>query len=597
VQDYQKVNEWTIRNRYPLLLIPELINRVKGASLFSKFDVRWGYNNVRIKPGDEWKAAFITNKGLFEPRVMFFGLMNSPATFQTMMNAIFATELLEGWLTIYMDDILVHTNDDIPAHRKRVHQVLDKLRKHDLYLKPEKCLFEKKSMEFLGVILEKGTVHMDPSKLKGIADWPSPRTVKDVRAFLGFTGFYRYFVPHYSQIARPLIDLTRKATPFHWNVPQVKVFETMKTLMCSRPILCQPDYTKQFYLATDASAYGVGAILLQEGEINPHTNKPTQHPIAYYSATFTPTERNYDIYERELLAVLKALQQWRPHVAATEIPVIVLMDHANLTFWKNPKTVNRRVARWFNILQDYNLQIKHVPGKLHAAANMLSRPPMSDKGENDNWDLTLLSPHLFIRTINEQLDSWTELLDMIKASQEKWKEVMNKWQEDLSLELKEDGIYYMDNRLAIPPEDSLKRLLLRRYHDAPTAGHPGRDRTINRLEKTFWWSGMKDWIENYVKGCTTCQQNKVKTHPNKPLPYRIPTGPHVLPFQTIVMDLITNLPPSEGYDAILTIVDHGCTRAAVFLPCKTSITGEHVANLYYDHVYKWFGLPSKMISD
>jgi hypothetical protein len=239
---------------------------------------------------------------------MFFGLTNSPATFQTMMNTIFATELLEGWLTIYMDDILIHTKDDLVEHRQRVHQVLDRLRKHDLFLKPEKCLFERHSMEFLGVVLGHGTIQMDPTKLKGVADWPTPRTVKDVRAFLGFTGFYRYFVPHYSQIARPLIDLTRKMTAFHWDHEQVKAFETLKTLMCSRPILRQPDYTKQFFLATDASAYGVGAVLLQEGEINPRTKKPTQHPIAYYSATFTPTERNYDIYERELLAVIKSLQ-------------------------------------------------------------------------------------------------------------------------------------------------------------------------------------------------------------------------------------------------------------------------------------------------
>ena len=154
--------------------------------------------------------------------------------------------------------------------------------------------------------------------------------------------------------------------------------------MCSHPILRQPDYSKQFLLATDASAYSVGAVLLQEGEIHPKTKKPTQHPIAYYSATFTPTEHNYDIYERELLAVLKALQHWRPHLAATEIPVIVLMDHANLMFWKNPKTVNQRVACWFALLQDYNLRIKHVPGKLHAAADMLSRPPTDNKGEKDN---------------------------------------------------------------------------------------------------------------------------------------------------------------------------------------------------------------------
>ena len=190
VQDYQQVNKWTIRNRYLLPLILELINCVKGSALFLKFDVWWGYNNVRIKGGNEWKAAFITNQGLFEPKVMFFGLTNSPATFQTMMNAIFAEELLEGWVTIYMDDILIHTLDDLPLHRKRVHQILDKLQCHDLFLKPEKCLFEKREMEFLGVVLYEGQIRMDNAKLKGVADWPVPRFVRDVRAFLGFTGFY-----------------------------------------------------------------------------------------------------------------------------------------------------------------------------------------------------------------------------------------------------------------------------------------------------------------------------------------------------------------------------------------------------------------------
>ena len=344
VQDYRKVNEWTIKNRYPLPLIPELINRVKGATLFSKFDVRWGYNNVRIKEGDEWKAAFVTNQGLFEPRVMFFGLTNSPATFQAMMNEIFATELREGWVSIYMDDILVHTNSDLPKHRECVHRILDKLKQHDLYLKPEKCQFEKDQVEFLGVVLKGGTIQMDPTKIKGVADWPQPRNVRDVRAFLGFTGFYRYFIPNYSKIARPLIDLTKRATTFHWHEPQVKAFETLKTIMCRKPILRQPDYNKPFFLATDASAYGVGAVLSQEGETNPRTKKPTQHPIAYYSSTFIPAERNYDIYERELLAVLKSLEHWRPHLAVTEIPVTVLTDHANLTFWKNPRKVNRRVA-------------------------------------------------------------------------------------------------------------------------------------------------------------------------------------------------------------------------------------------------------------
>ena len=190
VQDYQKINEWTIRNRYTLPLIPELIARVKDSTQFTKFDVRWGYNNVHIREGDEWKVAFVTNKGLFEPQIMFFGLTNFPATFQTMMNALFEEELREGWLTIYMDDILIYTSDALKDHRKKFHLVLDKLAKHDLYLKPEKCLFEKDEVEFLGVVLKGGTVQMDPTKVKGVADFPPPQNLRDIRAFLGFTGFY-----------------------------------------------------------------------------------------------------------------------------------------------------------------------------------------------------------------------------------------------------------------------------------------------------------------------------------------------------------------------------------------------------------------------
>lgn len=191
---------------------------------------------------------------------------------------------------------------------------------------------------------------MDPTKIKRVANWPPPQNLRDVRAFLGFTSFYRYFIPNYSMIACPLIDLTRKAVPFHWDIPQTKAFEELKTCMCQCPILCPMNYSLPFFLATDALAYNMGAVHLQEGETNPCTQKPIQHPIAYYSAIFSPAERNYDIYKQELLVVIKVLEHWRLHVAATEIPVTILTDHANLTFWKNPKKVNRRVAHWFATL-------------------------------------------------------------------------------------------------------------------------------------------------------------------------------------------------------------------------------------------------------
>ena len=182
-------------------------------------DVQWGYNNVCIKEGDQWKAVFITNQGLFEPKVIFFSLTNSPATFQTMMNAIFTQKLREGWITVYMDDILIHTDQNKEKHRALIHQTLHKLKENDLFLKPEKCQFKQKRIEFLGVVLENGTIQMDPAKIKGVADWPHPQSVQDIRSFLGFTGFYQYFINNYLKLARPLIDLTKKVTPFHWNKP------------------------------------------------------------------------------------------------------------------------------------------------------------------------------------------------------------------------------------------------------------------------------------------------------------------------------------------------------------------------------------------
>jgi len=181
VQDYQNLNKWTIPNKYPLLLISELIYNLAEKCLFSKFDIRWGYNNIRIKEGDKYKAAFKTSEGLFEPTVMFFGLTSSPATFQTMMDNIFQDEVAQGWLCIYMDNMIIAIEDDEVLHELRVNHILDKLEKFDLFLKPEKCKFHQREVKYLGVLIGNGTVKMDPIKVQGIADWPTLQTVKDVR--------------------------------------------------------------------------------------------------------------------------------------------------------------------------------------------------------------------------------------------------------------------------------------------------------------------------------------------------------------------------------------------------------------------------------
>jgi hypothetical protein len=394
IQDYCPVSQWTIHNAYPLPLIPELIDQLSGCSLYTKFDICWGYNNIRIREGDKWKAAFITNEGLFEPTIMFFGLTNSLATFQTMMNSIFADDIAEKWLTVYMDDMAIHTKrqpgeteeQHVHRHCSYVKRILDKLMKHNLFLKPEKCSFEQPSIEFLGVRITQGEVQMDNTKVEKVCNWRIPTNVTEVRKFLGFTRYYRYFIKDYSKLAQPLLQLTHLTTPWSWTETEQMAFETLQNKMTDKPILKQPDFTKPFFLLTDASAYGMGAILSQEGGSTDQntTHKPRLHPVAYYSVMFTQTECNYNIYEWELLAIMKAITHWQPYLIWTKEPFTILTDHTDLLHWKSPRKLNRSTTRWHEELQDYNFKLHHISGKLHTAAEALSRPSGADEGKDDN---------------------------------------------------------------------------------------------------------------------------------------------------------------------------------------------------------------------
>jgi hypothetical protein len=294
--------------------------------------------------------------------------------------------------------------------------------------------------------------------------------------------------------------LTKKTVEWDWRKPQQEAFDKLKTLMCCSPVLTQLDFDKRFYLQTDASAYGVGAVLLQEGKTSPtlaKQSKPVLHPISYYSATFTPTERNYDIYERELLAVMKSLAHWRPYLGWTKEPFTILTDHANLQYWKSPRDLNRQTAQWHADLQEYDYQIQHIPGKMNIPADALSRPPEANQGQDDNQGVMIIPPHRIRTTKTATKDT---------LSQEN------------------------------------KRSIMTMVHDHPTAGHPGRDETIRKAKQHVQWEGMNTWIADYVKGCAICQQNKILTHKEKTPLYKITTDTDATPFQQVAMDLITGLP-------------------------------------------------------
>ena len=269
---------------------------------------------------------------------MQFGLKNAPAVFQRMMNTQFADIIAQGNVIIYFDDILIATIDDLEVHRRVVGQVLDRLQKLNLFLKPSKCIFETRRIEFLGVVLENGTVMMDPIKVSGVRDWKVPTNVTENCAFQGFANFYRHFIPNFSKIARPLNDLLKTGVKWHWGEEKQKAFKEIKRLIMSEPVLHQPDQTKPFKVEVDASNYAMGTVLMQRDEKN------ILHPVAFFSKSMNEAQHNYDIYNKELLGLREMLRHWRQYLFQPQHKVQIYTDHTNLLFWKNPGEHNRRVA-------------------------------------------------------------------------------------------------------------------------------------------------------------------------------------------------------------------------------------------------------------
>src|SRR5258706_9184654 len=281
---------------------------------------------MRIKEGDEWKAAFRTNQGLFEPTIMFFGLCNSPTMFQMMMNNILQDFIHNGEAICYMDDILVYSHP-LSNHQQIVHQVLTTLRKRRLFLKPEKCKFEQKEVKYLGLVISKDHVAMDPTKVHGVTEWPTPMKVKEVQSFLGFVNFYWKFICDFSDVAHPLYALTRKTQQWVWGSPEQEAFNALKKAVTSAPILTFPSQSGCFHLECDASNFMTRAVLSQAQADGMH------QPIAFMSKGFSDVECNYQIHNKEMLAIMHALDEWCHFLEGATEKFKILMDHRNLTYF------------------------------------------------------------------------------------------------------------------------------------------------------------------------------------------------------------------------------------------------------------------------
>jgi hypothetical protein len=308
------------------------------AKWFTKLDIRGAYNLIRMAEGKEWKTRFRTHYGLFESSVMPFGLTNTPATFQNYINDVLAP-YLDCFCTTYLDDTLIYSNN-FEEHQQHVCLVLDAFAKVGLHLKPEKCEFHQQEVKYLGLIISTEGIKMHPKKIGAMQDGEPPSNLKDVRAFLGFANFYCRFVRNYSCIVQPLTFLTRKGIPFAWSTEQQTAFDILKATFTLAPILARFDPDRDVIVETDASDY------ISTGVLSQYDDDNVLNPMAYFSKKHSPAECNYEMYDKELMAIIRAFEEWRPELQSVINPIRVLSNYKNLEYFMTTKLLNRRQACW-----------------------------------------------------------------------------------------------------------------------------------------------------------------------------------------------------------------------------------------------------------
>jgi hypothetical protein len=389
------------------------------------------------------------------------------------------------------------------------------------------------------------------------------------------------------------VALTKKTQAFTWTEDCTRALGTLINIILDNPSVLQPDLTKPFFLQVDASAFATGAILTQKDERGKHL------AVGFHSQTFNEAKRNYNIHDRELLAVYRGLTYYRHLLLSSPFPTTVLTDHKNLEYYRHPRHINWRIARYVQQLADYNFQLVHIPGSTNKA-DALSRRPDYDDGSDDNSDVTVLPPDLFIQLTTlsclfSRATTLSTIDDRAKAHQLSQPELLKRWSN--TYPIKQQGqLFWYGDRLVIVDDTSLKRGVISLYHDSATAGHPGISNTTWAIARDYWWPALKKDVTEYIKGCSTCQSRK--NQPNKPKPplFPISSDMYRTPFTSIAMDFIVKLPISKTYDTILTITDT-FSKASIFIPCNETIDATGVAQLYANYVLPHYGLPLRIISD
>lgn len=626
--DYRGLNNMTIKNRYPIPLIRETLDALSQAKIYTKLDITAAFNRLRIAEGDEWKTAFITRFGLFECLVANFGMTGAPSSFQHYINHNLF-DILDKYVTAYLDDILIYSKSR-KEHRQHVREVLSRLLAAGLTIDIKKCEFSVTETRYLGLIISTTGIKMDPEKVAAIQKWSLPRTLKDLQRFVGFSNYYRRFIKGYSKIARPLTALQSRQSFKPGLTPEaIAAFDALKDAFSTAPILAFYDPKKKTSIEVDASDWASGGVLHQADEAG------VRHPVAFFSSKHSAAECNYEIYDKELLAIVKAFEEWRPELQGCEDVVEVITDHKNLQHFATTKILNQRQVRWSEFLSDFRFQISYRPGKRAVVPDALSRLP-GDKpahaGDTTddriaNRERILLPPEVWADD-SDLTSAWSRAVHLCGAeTEETMDDLLDRAYRDspvaqdiiaaiedpncrrfprkIRKELRTAmvdcqvlrGRVYVGERVFVPPDDAVRLQIMQRTHASASGGHPGRYKTYDLVRRAYFWPHMSRTIAQFVKGCHLCQ--RTKSARGSPPGFLDPLPVPFRPWTDVSVDYVGPLPECDFNGVvctnILVVVDR-LTKMRHFIPVH-DMTATTLAEAFIANVYRLHGTPEHVVSD